>query len=82
VACSLAAATLEAGSITSISGNPVIAAPQLALTYLLVPGLLVAAMFGSLSAAAVVNGLFYMGLVKLIYWIATRSKRRAAKARG
>ena len=81
VAGALAAATLEAEAVTSISDNPIIAAPQLALCYLLAPGLLVSAMNGFLASGAVINGVLYFGLVKFIYWLVTRFRQRA-KAQG
>ncbi len=74
---SLAAATLEAGAVTAISGNPIVAVPQTALAYLLVPGLVVSAGVGSLLPGAVINGSIYFGLVKFIYWLATRCKHLA-----
>jgi hypothetical protein len=78
----LAAASLAAERLSAISGNPGIAIPQTALMVLLLPGLYASTIFGDLRVGAVVNGLFYFGLVKFIYWLATRSRRNAGTARG
>jgi hypothetical protein len=73
----LAGATLEAGPISWISANRIIAIPQTALVYLLVPGLVISAGVGSLLPGAAINGLIYFGLTKFIYWLATRSRHSA-----
>jgi hypothetical protein len=82
----LGLASLEMGDISSISANALVGYAQQTLMYLLVPGLVGSMAFSgnahafSLGTAAVVNGVLYFGLVKLIVWIATRSKRKAERA--
>ena len=55
---------------------------------LLIPGLIGSmTVSGNVHAfhlwvAAVINGLFYFGLVKFIYWLRARSKRKGKIARG
>jgi len=69
--------TLAAQTITVFSANPVIAAIQFALTMLLVPGLVCAAMVGSLGLGAVINGLFHFGVSWLLLALLARFKRKA-----
>ena len=54
--------TFAAEPIAWLSGHAVIAAIQTVLTYLMLPGLIVAAGVGSLGSAAVVNALIHFGL--------------------
>jgi hypothetical protein len=58
----IGALTFEAGPLTALSDHEVIAAIQLVLTYLMLPGLFVAAEVGSLGPAAVVNALIHFGI--------------------
>ena len=56
------ALTFAAGPLTALSDHKVVAAIQLVLTYLMLPGLLVAAGVGSLGPGAVVNALIHFGV--------------------
>jgi hypothetical protein len=58
----IGALTFAAGPLAAISDHKVIAAIQLVLTYIMLPGLLVAAEVGSLGPAAVVNALIHFGI--------------------
>jgi hypothetical protein len=72
--------TFAAGPLAWLSANPVIAAGQSMMTMLLFPGLLCAAVVGSLIPAAAINALLQFGiswlLLTLFSWF-----RRKAKAR-
>jgi hypothetical protein len=54
--------TFAAGPLASLSDHKVIAAFQIAMTYIMLPGLFVAAEVGSLGPAAVVNALIQFGI--------------------
>jgi hypothetical protein len=54
--------TLAVQSIALLSANPIVAAIQFSLTALLIPGLVCAAMIGSLAVGAVINGFFHLGV--------------------
>ena len=77
---SMGGLTFAAGPLALLSANPVIAAIQFVLTMLLFPGLLCAAMVGSLVPAAFINGFFYLGISWLLFTVFAGFKRRA-KAR-
>ena len=72
--------TFAAGPLAMLSANPVIAAIQFAFTTLLFPGLLCAAMVGSLVPAAFINGFLNLGLSWLVITLFAGLRRRA-KAR-
>lgn len=67
--------TFAAGPITALSANPVVAAPQIALGALLMPGLLVAAMCGFFLPGALVNAAFHYGLCWLLLHFFIRERR-------
>jgi hypothetical protein len=69
--------TFAAGPIAWLSGHAVIAAIQTVLTYLMLPGLIVAAGVGSLGPAAVVNALIHFGLcfIALRFLLPSRKSR-------
>jgi hypothetical protein len=54
--------TFAAGPLAVLSDHKVIAAIQTVLTYIMLPGLIVAAGVGSLGPAAVVNALIHFGI--------------------
>jgi len=58
----IGALTFAAGPLTSSSDHAAIAAVQMFLTYMIVPGLMVAALVGSLGPAAVINALIHFGV--------------------
>jgi hypothetical protein len=66
--------TFEAGPLAVEPANEMIAAIQIALTFLLLPGLLCAAMVGSLFSAAIINGAVQFGLGWVVLWILTRAR--------
>lgn len=72
--------TLAAQTITLLSASPVVAAIQFALAMLLSPGLICAAMIGSLAVGAVINGFFHLGvswlLLTLFAWFWRKAKAR------
>ncbi|HUD23016.1 MAG TPA: hypothetical protein VMQ60_09255 [Acidobacteriaceae bacterium] len=84
----LAAASLTVQQLSSISDNAVLGITQEAVMCLLIPGLIGSMVVSGnvhafhLWVAAVINGLFYFGLVKFIYWLKIRSKRKNKDARG
>jgi hypothetical protein len=71
VGSAFAAATLEVGPIALLSSNKFIGVLQTGLTILLVPGVCFGAIFDHLWIGVIINGLFYFGLAKSIYWFAT-----------
>jgi hypothetical protein len=85
---SFAAASLAIEQFSSISANPIIGFVQEAVMCLILPGLIGSmAVSGNVHAfhlwvVAVINGLFYFGLVKFIYWLTTRSRRKVGAAGG
>ena len=58
----MGAMTFAAGPLAWLSDNAAIAFAQATLTYLLVPGLIVAAAVGSLVPAAVINALIHFAI--------------------
>ena len=72
--------TLAAPTITLLSENPIVAAIQFVLATLLSPGLICAAMIGSLAVGAVINGFFHLSLSWLLLALFA-GFRRKAKAR-
>jgi hypothetical protein len=58
----IGAFTFAAGPLAALSDHKVIAAVQLVLTFIMLPGLLVAAEVGSLGPAAIVNALIHFGI--------------------
>jgi hypothetical protein len=72
----IGALTFAAGPLTALSGHKVIAAIQLVLTYLMLPGLFVAAEVGSLGPAAVVNALIHFGICFFVLRFFPPFKRR------
>ena len=69
--------TFAAGPLAWLSANPVIAAIQSALTMLLIPGIICAAMVGSLGPAAVVNALLHFGICWILLALLARFRRKA-----
>jgi hypothetical protein len=69
--------TFAAGPLAWGSANPIIDAMQFALTMLLIPGLLCAAMVGSLFPGAVINALFHFGVSWLLLTLLARFTRNA-----
>ena len=69
--------TFAAGPLASLSANPIIETIQSALTMLLIPGLICAAMVGSLGPAAVLNALFHFGICRLLLALLARFGRKA-----
>jgi hypothetical protein len=68
--------TLAAGPLSVISPQFVIAAIQISLTYMLFPGLIVAAEVGSLVPAAVINALVHFGICYLALRFLSIFKRK------
>jgi uncharacterized membrane protein YfcA len=66
--------TFAAGPITALSANPVLAAPQIVLGVLLMPGLFVAAMCGFFLPGALLNAVFHFGLCWLLFRLFIREK--------
>jgi hypothetical protein len=58
----IGALTFAAGPLAMLSDHKVIATIQVVLTYIMLPGLIVAAEVGSLGPAAVVNALIHFGI--------------------
>lgn len=58
--------TFAAGPIAWLSNHAVLAAIQTVLTYLMLPGLIVAAAVGSFGPAAVINALIHFGLCFIV----------------
>ena len=58
----IGALTFAAGPLAVLSDHKVIAAIQTVLTYIMLPGLIVAATVGSLGPAAIVNALINFGI--------------------
>jgi hypothetical protein len=71
----IGACTFAAGPIAWTSANPFIATIQIALTYLMMPGLIVAAGVGSLIPAAAGNALLHFGLCWLSFPLFLRFRR-------
>jgi hypothetical protein len=69
--------TFAAGPLAWLSANPIIAAIQWALTVLLIPGLLCAAMIGSLIPGAFVNAVFHFGSAWLVLASVARLRKSA-----
>jgi hypothetical protein len=67
--------TFAAGPLAWTSPHLAIAAIQIALTYMLVPGLIVAAAAGSLLPAALVNALVHFGVCFLVLRLVLTFKR-------
>jgi len=68
--------TFAAGPLAMPSDHIVIAAIQSVLTYIMLPGLIVAAAVGSLGPAAVINALIHFGICFFVLRVLPPFKRR------
>jgi hypothetical protein len=73
--------TFAAGPISALSVNSLIASIQWALTALLTPGLVCAAIVGSLGPAAAINALFHFCVGWLLLALVARLKRKVRTRR-
>jgi hypothetical protein len=73
----IGALTFAAGPLSALSGHKLIAAIQVAVTYIMLPGLVVAAAVGSLGPAAVVNALIHFGICFFLLRFLPTFRRRA-----
>ena len=76
-AITIGALTFAAGPLAVLSDHKVIAAIQTVLTYITLPGLIVAARVGSLGPAAVVNALIHFGICFFVLRFFPPFRRRA-----
>jgi hypothetical protein len=73
----IGALTFAAGPLAVLSDHKMIAAIQTVLTYITLPGLIVAARVGSLGPAAAVNALIHFGICFLVLRFLPPFRRRA-----
>ncbi len=71
--------TFAAGPIAWLSVHPAIAFIQIVFTYLMIPGLIVAAGVGSLVPAAAINGLIHFAVFFFLLGFVPAFKTKAAR---